>query len=511
MTSNGHSGNWVRFELRIRENVMWNETLFEQKKKSLEGFGVLSKKSIARFMDNIRVLDEWQLHRINPIRFAKQNDFEIGETLDLFLHSAKIGFLDFAYNMICPACGGVAASHTSLDQIEEKSFHCYICNIDVPTTLDDQVEVSFSANPSLKKQSLNPLVDVETYLRYHISANFCKSKELLNFIFSNIQDLIVMEPGGTKRIHLDATNVPVYQFSSVENNSAVFLYFDSKEVTKDRIIDLSLLPTGFTPVELHLSPGEYEVKVSNRTIATSGFLIIKPNLKRILEIIGEHPTVIQPFLTAKMLLNNQTFRELFRVQRLSSQLNLNVKSLTILFTDLRGSTEIYDKAGDILAYRLVQEHFRLLAETVKKFNGAIVKTMGDAVMATFSSPLEGLFASLEMMFRIDRMNEEFKEHGHEIGLKVGLNEGSALAVINDERLDYFGQSVNIAARVQALASAGEIWVTEPILSSPGIQEELNLKGYGSERYEAFLKGVGQKAAVHKLFKNEEQRAFVGSV
>ncbi|EKS00473.1 hypothetical protein LEP1GSC125_4078 [Leptospira mayottensis 200901122] len=194
---------------------MWNETLFEQKKKSLEGFGVLSKKSIARFMENIKVLNEWQLHRINPIRFAKRNDFEIGETLDLFLHSAKIGFLDFAYNMICPACGGVAASHTSLDQIEEKSFHCYICNIDVPATLDDQVEVSFSVNPSLKKQSLNPLVDVETYLRYHISANFRKSKELLNFIFSNIQDLIVMEPGAIRRIRLDAINVPVYQFSSV--------------------------------------------------------------------------------------------------------------------------------------------------------------------------------------------------------------------------------------------------------------------------------------------------------
>ncbi len=327
----------------------------------------------------------------------------------------------------------------------------------------------------------------------------------------NIQDLIVTEPGETKRIRLNATDVPVYQFSSVENNSAVFLHFDSKEVTKDRVVDLSLLPTGFTPVELHLSPGEYEVKVSNRTIATSGFLIIKPNLKKILEIVGEHPTVIEPFLTAKMLLNNQTFRELFRVQQLSGQLNLNVKSLTILFTDLRGSTEMYDKAGDILAYRLVQEHFRLLSETVKKFNGAIVKTMGDAIMATFSSPLDGLFASLEMMSRIDRMNEEFKEHGHEIGLKIGLNEGPALAVVNDERLDYFGQNVNIAARVQALASAGEIWVTESILSGPGIQEELNLKGYESERHEAFLKGVGRKATVHKLFKNEEQNAFVGSV
>lgn len=486
---------------------MWNETLFEQKKKALEGFGVLSKKSIARFTERLKTQDEWQLHRINPIRFAKDNDFEIGEALDLFLHSGKIGLLDFSYNMICPACGGVASSHTSLDQIEEKSFHCYICNMDVPTTLDDQVEVSFSVNSSLKKQSLNPLVDAPTYLKYHISGNFHKSKELLDFIGSNTKDLIVIEPGATERIVLDATRVPVYQFSSVENNSAVFLYFDAQETTEERIIDLSLLPSGFTPIELHLSPGEYEVKISNRTIAKSGFLIIKPNLKRILEIIDEHPTRIEPFLTAKMLLNNQTFRELFRVQQLSNKLNLNVKSLTILFTDLRGSTEMYDKAGDILAYRLVQEHFRLLAETVKKFNGAIVKTMGDAIMATFSSPIDGLFASLEMMSRIDRMNEEFKEHGHEIGLKVGLNEGPALAVINDERLDYFGQSVNIAARVQALASAGEIWVTEPILSSAGIREELSQRGYETERHEASLKGVGQKATVHKLFKNEEQGAL----
>lgn len=492
-----------------RRNVMWNETLLVQKKKALEGFGVLSKKSISRFIENLRSQDDWKLHRINPIRFARENDFETGEAIDLFLHSGKIGLIDFAYNMICPACGGVASSHTSLDQIEEKSFHCYICNLDVPATLDDQVEVSFSINPSIKKQDLDPLVDVETYLRYHISANFHKSEELLDFLGKNINGLIVLEPGITRNITLDAIDVPAYQLSSVENNSAVYLYFDGEETPDERVIDLSLLTSGFTPNELHLSPGKYELKVSNRTIAKAGFIIIKPDLPRILEIVKEHPTVIEPFLTAKMLLNNQTFRELFRIQQLSSKLNLNVKSLTILFTDLRGSTEMYDKAGDILAYRLVQEHFRLLTETVKKFHGAIVKTMGDAIMATFSSPLDGMFAALEMMTRIDDMNEEFKEHGHEIGLKVGLNEGPALAVINDERLDYFGQSVNIAARVQSLASAGEIWVTEPILSSPGIQEELSLRGYDSEKHEASLKGVGQKATVHKLYRFEERSEMVG--
>ncbi|TGK29513.1 adenylate/guanylate cyclase domain-containing protein [Leptospira gomenensis] len=488
---------------------MWNETLLAQKKKALEGFSVLSRESISRFIQSLQKQTEWELHRMNPLRFAKKNGITTDETLDLFLHSGKIGLLDFSYNMICPACGGIAASHTSLDQIEEKSFHCSICNLDVPTTLDDQVEVSFSVHPSLKKSDLQPLADVPTYLNYHISHNFHKSKELLEFIFGNTKGLIVLEPGSTQTIRLDARNVPAYQLSSVENNSAVHLRFDAEVPTSDRIIDLSLLPSGFTPTELHLSPGEYELKVSNRTIAKSGFLLFVPNIERILEIIKEHPTVVEPFLTAKMLLNNQTFRELFRVQQLSNRLNLNVKSLTILFTDLRGSTEMYDKAGDMLAYRLVQEHFRLLAETVKKFSGAIVKTMGDAIMATFSSPSDGMMAALEMMTRIDQMNEEFKEHGHEIGLKVGLNEGPALAVINDERLDYFGQSVNIAARVQALASAGEIWVTEPILSSPGILDQLSQRGYGSEKHEASLKGVGRTATVHKLFKNEETAKLAG--
>jgi len=175
-----------------------------------------------------------------------------------------------------------------------------------------------------------------------------------------------------------------------------------------------------------------------------------------------------------------------------------------MFTDLRGSTEMYDKAGDVFAYKLVKTHFQILTDTVRQFSGAIVKTMGDAIMATFSRPLDGFLASLEMLRKIEEMNESWKAAGYQIGLKVGLNDGPALAVVNDERIDYFGQSVNIAARVQGLAQAGEIWITQSILDSPGVLEKLSKSDYQSEQRSATLKGVEQATVVHKVFKSSNE-------
>src|ERR1051325_11635557 len=95
--------------------------------------------------------------------------------------------------------------------------------------------------------------------------------------------------------------------------------------------------------------------------------------------------------------------------------------------------------------------------------------MGDAIMAGFSRPLDAVLAAVEMIERIDALNARRHSDGHELGLKVGLHEGAALAVNADDRLDYFGQTVNIAARVQGLAAAGEVWHTDPILDAEGVR------------------------------------------
>ena len=100
------------------------------------------------------------------------------------------------------------------------------------------------------------------------------------------------------------------------------------------------------------------------------------------------------------------------------------------------------------------------------------------------------------------LNARMKLQGHDTGLKVGLHEGPALAVNSDERLDYFGQTVNVAARVQGLASAGEIWLTHRVMQSPGVADLMRGAGYQPLEKDVSLKGVGAPTRVHQLTRAE---------
>lgn len=457
-------------------------------------------------------MDDWSLARINPYTFAEENGLSSEDTIHTFVHAAKVGMFDFLYNLTCPMCGGIVHSHHELDQIDGESFHCYICNVKVATQLDNHVEVAFGIHRSIHDLNIDPLSDVESYFRFHFSPNFQKSPQLLTWIQSTLRGFEILEPEGSYSFGIRLTEENesgqghILQIATVDANSGSFFLVDNEAPHPGDELHVELLPSGFTPYEKKVPPGRYIVHVHNRTGRRVGTNYLQPNPRRIEEIVAQHPTRVLPFLTARELLNNQSFRELFRIHHLSPNLNLNIKSLTILFTDLRGSTEMYDRAGDLIAYRLVQDHFKELTDTVKKHKGAIVKTMGDAIMATFSRPVDGLLASLEMLERLEQLNARWKEQGYELGLKVGLNEGPALAVMTDDRLDYFGQSVNVAARVQGLAGSGEVWITETIWDYPEVSNIAETRGMAPEFKEATLKGVGQPTRVVRLSPGSKVRS-----
>jgi len=167
------------------------------------------------------------------------------------------------------------------------------------------------------------------------------------------------------------------------------------------------------------------------------------------------------FLTAKRLLTNPTFRDISRTDTLDVDQRLKITSLTFLFTDLKGSTELYERVGDLVAYDMVREHFRVLHEVVASHAGAVVKTIGDAVMATFATPDQAVAAALEMR---DAMGNLHARAEHDLVLKIGVHEGPCLAVMVNDRLDYFGQTVNIAARVQGLAVSRSIFATKTVVN-----------------------------------------------
>src|SRR6266487_2038611 len=110
------------------------------------------------------------------------------------------------------------------------------------------------------------------------------------------------------------------------------------------------------------------------------------------ELIGKR----KPILTAKRMLSNQTFRDVFKADNLNVDQRLKITSLTFLFTDLKGSTALYERVGDLAAFDLVRAHFHALLEIISSEKGAVVKTIGDAVMATFIRPEHAIVAGLRM-------------------------------------------------------------------------------------------------------------------
>ncbi len=117
-----------------------------------------------------------------------------------------------------------------------------------------------------------------------------------------------------------------------------------------------------------------------------------------------------------------------------------VGQVALLFTDLQGSTALYERVGDAQAYNMVREHFALLAAIVRDHDGAVVKTIGDAVMASFGDPADAVRGGARHAGRLSADTEFI--------LKVGVHAGPSVVVTLNDRLDYFGLTVNMATRLQ---------------------------------------------------------------
>jgi class 3 adenylate cyclase len=235
-----------------------------------------------------------------------------------------------------------------------------------------------------------------------------------------------------------------------------------------------------------IAAGPVRIEFTNTTPERYALMIIR---------LPDHYTLsMTPILSGTQLLTNQTFRELFGMETIASGEGLAVKRLTVVFTDLKGSTALYDRIGDMKAFELVRRHFGHLQDCIARNAGALVKTIGDAVMATFVDPRDGLRAALDMRARIARFNAD--AGGDLLGIKIGLHAGACLAVTLNDRIDYFGQTVNIAARVQRLAGAGEILFTDDVVTGQEAAELLADLPIASG--DELLQGILGQIRVHRV-------------
>jgi class 3 adenylate cyclase len=469
-----------------------DERVLDERLARLEAARPWSPRVVSRLEALIRTGDDAALFRVNPFTFASQWDLAESEAIDLFLHATAAGLFEMDWLLICPRCACAVESFARLRAVLRR-FRCPECHNEYEAAMDDFIAIYFSVSPQIcairyhHPEKLDPF-DYIFGFRGVREGRMPDGRPFLDSIRSALRGVAFLEPGATTRFALDAAPGALSGISSDESAGFV-LQVGTEPTTESQHVRVTYLGTVFQPDQAVLAPGPVVLEVAN-PIASRGVLAI-------LQVApGNEDTLLDfdPYLTGKHLLTSQTFRSLFRSEVVGGAQGLAIRDIALLFTDIRGSTALYQRIGDLNAFQLVQQHFDLLRETTVRHGGAIVKTIGDAVMAAYPDAAGAVGAALDMRGAIERFNQDQPERP--VLLKIGIHHGAAIAVTLNDELDYFGQTVNIASRVQEMADAAEIWITEAVWLYPGVQALL--ERYPAEPRTAEFHGIEQPMTVVRV-------------
>ncbi|WP_282610081.1 adenylate/guanylate cyclase domain-containing protein [Pelagibius sp. Alg239-R121] len=452
-------------------------------------------QELSRFSQHLQALPPYLAARINPFEFADAAGVGAETALDLFVHGAKLGLFDLEWGMVCPLCGGITHSVAELDRVAEDTLHCSLCDKDVDSVLDDTVEVSFAYAAAGAPVDLHH--DFATYQHFYTSSSYPYREDWRNYHERYTVADVKLESGQSAKLPLSLEAGQKYRLICLDTHSGADLLVAENlpSAEKAQAVELSLTNAGFSCPAITIPAEEAVLTLANHSDLTVWCRALQLNLDDIAAIMGKGPPEFSRRLTGKHLLNNQAFRDNFAMHELAPDLKLKLRSLTLLFTDLKGSTALYDREGDLAAYRLVQDHFIALKQVVRSHSGAVIKTMGDAVMAAFPSGNDGTAAAIAMMGAMQSLAGG--RRNNDVGLKVGLHAGPALAINAGQTLDYFGQTVNIAARVQGLADAGEICLTSALNDNDEVPALLTRSGFCGHPELARLKGVSAEEQIFR--------------
>lgn len=436
-----------------------------------------------------------KLVRINALAFAAANGFDEERAIAAFLHAAHVGLFDLSWNVLCPGCGGVLDSGASLKTVRRDEYGCVLCAAGYEPTLDEMVEVTFTVSQRVRRIAAHDpssLPFVEYFRQIHWGSGMDLPHDSLDEVIEEVTLETLELPPGEKALlslHLPAEFIIVFE---PVTHAAQFIDVKGEPTSERRSLTLTFDKLHRHNAAVEMRPGPLRLFLENRTDSRTwpGVWLAGDPLHRVLDRR-------RPFLTAKRVLTNQTFRDIYRTDTLGLDQRLKITSLTFLFTDLRGSTELYQRVGDLAAYELVRAHFGILHQIVAAEAGAVVKTIGDAVMATFPTPDRAVAAALRMREAMRGLSEE-RDGPEDLLLKIGIHQGPCLAVTLNERQDFFGQTVNIASRVQGLAASRSILATGAVVEDSGASRLLESAGHRPTPRRRSIRGIPHHLKVYEI-------------
>jgi len=431
---------------------------FESRAGTLRGAGA-DAASAASLLAHIRNASDDELRGMRPFELADRWGQPRTAALGACLHATKAGLLDLKWDVLCPNCAAPKETLTKLSELKATS-HCGSCDIEYGVDFGTSVELRFSVHPSVRENK---------------GAVFCAGSP-------------AHSRHAAAQLHLDGVAVRTVEID-LESRSFVVRFLQMK-----RSVRLRPVHDGPTSVSIDLATAADGDELAFRPGPVK--LIFQPTLQPALVRV-EKESWKDAAATAALVTTMQEFRDLFSSEVLAPGVEIGIKNLALLFTDLKGSTALYERVGDATAYGVVRDHFDWLTAIVAARGGAVVKTIGDAVMAVFPSGAGALEAALDMQERIGELSARLAPRDP-VALKIGVHQGPSIAINAGGHLDYFGTMVNVSARVQNESAGGDIVITRAIGTDPACKAILERRGPKGEHFTIALKGLAGEFDLWRL-------------
>jgi class 3 adenylate cyclase len=402
---------------------------------------------VERLINFLRTADDFAVARIRPYQLADTWRTSRRLVLETCLRATRAGLLDLRWDLLCPMCRGAHDAGSSLKDVPG-NIHCATCRVDISANFDQFVELTFKPNAGVRQVELD---------------NFCIGSP------QRTPHVVVQQL-------LSAGGERVLELPLGEGNYRV----RALELSGSQPVTVS--PNGASNITITLSESGWSNDVLNLSDRSSLSLVNKTNAEQLL--ILERTAWTDQAATAAEVTALQVFRDLFSTEALRPGEQISVGTLTVLFTDLRHSTRLYREIGDATAFGRVMNHFDVLKKFIAERDGAVVKTIGDAVMAVFRKPVNALLAMLDAQHSLGNPPEGVMP----LQLKAGIHAGPCIAVTLNDRLDYFGSTVNMAARLEGLSTGNDVIISGAIFDDASVSELLKSEEYEALQFEMSLKG-----------------------
>jgi class 3 adenylate cyclase len=388
--------------------------------------GTKAEDVVVKLARTIESGDDLDLYRLRPRALARK--LEVNErTLTLTcLHATRAGLLTLTWDLICPHCRGVRQSPSDLRDVPEHA-HCDVCDVEFGADEENAVEVSFHVHPSIRTV---PQL-------FFCSAEPAKKKHIM------LQQHLAPGEKRTLRAGLPVGRLRA-RVSGLERATSI-------DVNDTAAAEVVWTATGSAPLACGR---EAALTLHNDTQAERAFVV-------------EDARWADDALRPRDLFLMPEFRDLFSEQSLGVGVRVSVGEQTILFTDMVGSTWFYERRGDAEAFAEVRRHFAEVFAEVDAGKGCVVKTVGDAVMAAFANPVDALRCARAIQRRFPAERKDTS-----VRLRISVCRGPCLAVSLSSGVDFFGRTVNLAAKLQALADGHEVALPRALLQHPGVKELL---------------------------------------